>query len=114
MRRKNKMLKKIILGVMILLSVCLVGYLIYIIGRNIYENNMKKNLKDIKWVDKNVEITSNNSYGDDIYSVSKHKRIDVWNMKYQEVIDEKLKKIIDGTYTLSYPLVVYNPYGTNN
>ena len=90
MRKKNKLFKKIILGVVVLLIVCLLGYLIYIIGCNIYENNMKKNLKDIKWVDKNVEITSLNSFGDDIYSVKKHKRIDVWNMNYQEVIDNKI------------------------
>lgn len=112
--KKKETIKKIILGVVILLVVCLVGYLIYVIGNKIYENNMKKNLKDIEWIEEHVEITSDNTYGDDIYSVSKHERIEAWNMKYQEVIDEKLDDIIDDSYTLSYPFVIYNPYGTNN
>ena len=56
MKGKNKKIKNIILGVVILLVVCLVGYLIYVIGSNIYENNMKKNLKDFDWVSDHVEI----------------------------------------------------------
>ena len=114
MKGKNKKIKNIILGVVILLVVCLVGYLIYVIGSNIYENNMKKNLKDFDWVSEHVEISSNNTYGESIYSVSKHERIDVWNMNYQKAIDEKLNDVINDTYTLEYPFIIYNPYGTNN
>lgn len=114
MRGKNKKIKNIILGVVILLVVCLVGYFIYVIGSNIYENNMKKNLKDFDWVSEHVEISSNNTYGESIYSVSKHDRIDVWNMNYQKAIDEKLNDVINDTYTLEYPFIIYNPYGTNN
>ena len=114
MKGKNKKIKNIILGVVILLVVCLVGYFIYVIGSNIYENNMKKNLKDFDWVSDHVEISSNNTYGESIYSVSKHERIDVWNMNYQKAIDEKLNDVINDTYTLEYPFIIYNPYGTNN
>lgn len=112
--RKNKKIKNIILGVVILLVVCLVGYLIYIIGNSIYEKNMKKHLNDFEWISDHVEISSNNTYGDSIYSVSKHDRIDVWNMHYQKAIDEKLNDVINDTYTLEYPFIIYNPYGTNN
>ena len=47
---------------------------------------MKENVKDKEWVYDNTLITHNNSYGEDIFSISKHKMIDVYNMNYQDAV----------------------------
>ena len=110
---KEKIMK-IIRGILILLVLVLIGLLIYFVGKNIYTNKMKKNVKDKEWVYDNTLITHNNSYGEDIFSISKHKMIDVYNMNYQDAVDKRINEIVDDSYTLAYPLVIYNPYGTNN
>ena len=110
---KEKIMK-IIRGILILLVLVLIGLLIYFIGKNIYTNKMKENVKDKEWVYDNTLITHNNSYGEDIFSISKHKMIDVYNMNYQDAVDKRINEIVDDSYTLAYPLVIYNPYGTNN
>ena len=110
---KEKIMK-IIRGILILLVLVLIGLLIYFVGKNIYTNKMKENVKDKEWVYDNTLITHNNSYGEDIFSISKHKMIDVYNMNYQDAVDKRINEIVDDSYTLDYPLVIYNPYGTNN
>lgn len=110
---KEKIMK-IIRGILILLVLVLIGLLIYFVGKNIYTNKMKENVKDKEWVYDNTLITHNNSYGEDIFSISKHKMIDVYNMNYQDAVDKRINEIVDDSYTLAYPLVIYNPYGTNN
>lgn len=110
---KEKIMK-IIRGILILLVLVLIGLLIYFIGKNIYTNKMKENVKYKEWVYDNTLITHNNSYGEDIFSISKHKMIDVYNMNYQDAVDKRINDIVDDSYTLNYPLVIYNPYGTNN
>ena len=106
--------KKVILGGMIVFVVLLIGFCIYTIGNDIYKKTLKKNLKDIEWIEKNVEITANNNYGDSIYSIKKHDAIEVFNLLFQDAVDKKLDVVVDDSYTLSYPFVIYNPYGTNN
>lgn len=110
---KEKIMK-IIRGILILLVLVLIGLLIYFVGKNIYTNKMKENVKDKEWVYDNTLITHNNSYGEDIFSISKHKMIDVYNMNYQDAVEKRINEIVDDSYTLDYPLVIYNPYGTNN
>ena len=68
---KEKIMK-IIGGILILLVLVLIGLLIYFVGKNIYTNKMKENVKDKEWVYDNTLITHNNSYGEDIFSISKH------------------------------------------
>lgn len=110
---KEKIMR-IIRGILILLVLVLIGLLIYFVGKNIYTNKMKEKVKDKEWVYDNTLITHNNSYGEDIFSISKHKMIDVYNMNYQDAVDKRINEIVDDSYTLDYPLVIYNPYGTNN
>ena len=110
---KEKIMK-IIRGILILLVLVLIGLLIYFVGKNLYTNKMKEKVKDKEWVYDNTLITHNNSYGEDIFSISKHKMIDVYNMNYQDAVDKRINEIVDDSYTLDYPLVIYNPYGTNN
>ncbi len=110
---KEKIMK-IMKGFLILLGLLLIGFLIFIIGKNIYDNKMKENVKDKEWVLEHVSISSNNSYGDDIFSIFKHNKIKVYNLNYQEAVDERIEEVLDGSYTIEYPLVIYNPYGTNN
>lgn len=110
---KEKIMK-IIGGILILLVLVLIGLLIYFVGKNLYTNKMKEKVKDKEWVYDNTLITHNNSYGEDIFSISKHKMIDVYNMNYQDAVDKRINEIVDDSYTLDYPLVIYNPYGTNN
>lgn len=111
---KKMNVKKIVSKIGIILVIGLICFFVYVIGSNVYEKSLSKNLNNIEWIKERVKITAKNSYGEGIYSIEKHDRIDVYNLLYQEAIDEKLNSVIDETYTFDYPLVVYNPYGTNN
>lgn len=84
--------------------------------RENYKNHeLEKNLKDEDWIFDHVEISLDEDFGKNIYSVEKDSNISVFNTLYQKVIDEKIHLLLeDDIYTLDQPLFILNPYGTNN
>lgn len=47
--------------------------------------------------------------------ISTKKYVDIYNQKYQNVINTKINKMLKiKKYTLNNPLIIYNPYGTNS
>lgn len=89
-------MKKIVY-ISIVLLLILIGYFFF-------------NTNNSDFIYKHVLVTHNNSYGDSIYSIYKDKRIDSSEVEYRNVVDNKIKEILDNSYTLKYPLVIYNPY----
>jgi hypothetical protein len=88
---------KKIIGISGIFVLLLIGYFVF-------------NTKTSDFIYKHVLFTYNNSYGDNIYSVYKDKRVDSREVEYRNVIDTKINEILDNSYTLNYPLVIYNPY----
>ncbi len=108
-RQKNALIK-----IILLLLLASAIYLSYKIIETINQKNMSKNLKDETWIDRNVKINYSD-IGEDIYIVNKNKAIKIYNLLYQENVTEKINtKLKENNYTADNPLMIYNPYGTNN
>ena len=80
----------------------------------IKEKTLENNLKDIEWVAENTKVEISKSLGKNIYWVNKDENILPYNDNYQKVIDEGLEKLLKKEYTFEEPLLILNPYGTNN
>lgn len=106
----KKIIKYIVL--LIILIGCVVA-LIFCFNK-LQGKNLLKNLKDIDWIRENVNISLSDNLGNNIYEVEKNDNISIFNELYQSVIDEKIKYLYDETYDFESPLLVLNPYGTNN
>lgn len=111
MLKKAKNSKKFILGIAIIFLVIYIAINTYQI---LYSKKLKQNLKDITWVKKQINISLNNDLGTNIYNVSNKKKISIYNQNYQKAIDEKINELLEDTYTINNPLIILNPYGTNN
>lgn len=107
--KKNK--KKIIL----FLLLCLIITLLYFGISKIVANIRTKNIDDLNWLNKNIEIIKNKELGENVNYVKTKKYVDVFKLNYQNTIEEKINKLLGkNSYTFSNPLLIYNPYGTNN
>ena len=107
------MVKKIGLVVLFLLVVGGLSYGAVVVVRNFNEKILESQLNDEDWLDDNVKIAKNSSLGKNIYSVSKPDEVEIFDMVYQEVIQDKLDVLLEDDYTFEKPLMIYNPYGTN-
>ena len=107
------MVKKIGLVVLFLLVVGGLSYGAVVVVRNFNEKILESQLNDEDWLDDNVKIAKNSSLGKNIYSVSKPDEVEIFDMVYQEVIQDKLDVLLEDDYTFEKPLIIYNPYGTN-
>ena len=107
------MVKKIGLVVLFLLVVGGLSYGAVVVVRNFNEKILESQLNDEDWLDDNVKIAKDSSLGKNIYSVSKPDEVEIFDMVYQEVIQDKLDVLLEDDYTFEKPLIIYNPYGTN-
>lgn len=98
----------------ILISILLL-VVIVVLWNLVMDRIIENNLKDIDWIRGNVEFSIDESVGDGVYVVEKNEKISVFNMKYQQVVDENIDLLLEeNEYTVDNPLLVVNPYGTNN
>lgn len=107
------MVKKVGLVVLFLLVVGGLSYGAVVVVRNLNEKIVQSQLNDEVWLDDNVKIMKDSSLGKNIYSVSKPDEVEIFDMVYQEVIQDKLDVLLEDDYTFEKPLMIYNPYGTN-
>ena len=99
----------------IVLAVVLAFILVYKGSNMLMDRIMEKNLEDIDWIRGNVSLDLDSTLGSNIYSVTREEHISIYNMKYQQVVGEYLDALLNDTdYTMEDPLIVFNPYGTNN
>ncbi len=76
-------------------------------------NNAAK-ATDYDWVKDNVSVVLNAKYGEGIYCIEKNEAILPYNVHHRAVVDELMSELCSGNHTISEPLMIYNPYGTNN
>lgn len=108
------MIKRILKKILLLVVVILLVYLFIVFVKKGYNDYYEKSLKNYEWVEDHVEIAKNIYIGENIYTVEKNKRIDIYNKLYRKVIDENLERLKnEANYTFTEPLLILNPYGTN-
>lgn len=110
----NKRTKKIISCLIIIIILFLVMYIVNKIYEEVQREKLEQNLNDISWIRQNVDIINTSNYGDSVYSINYNKNINIYNLLYQQVISEKIDALLENDYTIKKPLIIYNPYGTNN
>lgn len=107
---KNKITKSlisiIIVIIIVILAICLIT--------RIAESVKNKNINDKDWLSKHITIINDDVMGDNVMYISTKDYVSIFNKNYQEVIDEKIEKLLkENEYTFEHPLIIYNPYGTN-
>ena len=112
-KRDFGVLKKIGLVVIFLAVISGLSYAAVVFIRGLNDKIVASQLNDEDWLIDNVNIVKNSDLGKDIYAVSKPDSVLVFDMGYQEVIQDKMDVLLEDEYTFLKPLMVYNPYGTN-
>ena len=107
------MAKKIGLVVLFLLVISAISYGVVVFVRGVNEKIVESQLNDEDWLADNVSITKNASLGENIYSVNRPAAVEVFDMIYQDVVQDKLDVLLEDDYTFDNPLMIYNLYGTN-
>ena len=105
--------KKIGLVVLFLLVISGLSYGAVVFIRGLNEKIVESQLNDEDWLSSNVRLVKNGSLGKNIYSVSKPDAVEVFDMVYQDVIQDKLDVLLEDEYSFDDPLMIYNLYGTN-
>jgi arylsulfate sulfotransferase len=101
---ENMKRKKIFIGI----AACVV---IFIIGLYASQHYLLKNKLFSSY---DIDITKNESMGNDIMTVSKSDNVSKWDVDYQEAIENKIETLLnEKNYTLDEPLLIYNPFETN-
>lgn len=112
-KRDWGMVKKIGFVVLFLVVICGISYAAVMFVRGLNEKIVASQLNDEDWLADNVKISKDSTLGKNIYSVSKPTEVEIFDMVYQEVIQDKLDVLLEDEYTFENPLMIYNPYGTN-
>ena len=107
------MAKKIGLVVLFLLVISAISYGVVVFVRGVNEKIVESQLNDEDWLADNVSITKNDTLGENIYSVNRPVAVEVFDMVYQDVVQDKLDVLLEDDYTFDNPLMIYNLYGTN-
>lgn len=107
------LVKKIGLVVLFLAILCGISYGVAMAVRHVNEKVLSAHLKDEEWLKKNVVVSKDSTLGNNIYSVSNPKGVEIFDMVYQDVIQDKLDALLEKKYTFDSPLLIYNLYGTN-
>ena len=112
-KRDWGLVKKIGLVVLFLLVISGLSYGAVVFIRGLNEKIVESQLNDEDWLSSNVRLVKNGSLGKNIYSVSKPDAVEVFDMVYQDVIQDKLDVLLEDEYSFDDPLMIYNLYGTN-
>ena len=107
------MVKKIGLVILFLLVICGISYGVVVAVRSLNEKIVEAHLNDEDWLADHVKISKNTNLGKNIYSVSHPEEVEIFDMVYQEVVQDKLDVLLEDEYTFEKPLMIYNLYGTN-
>lgn len=112
-KRDWNLIKRVALVVLFLVIISAVSCGVVIFIRGLNEKIVESQLNDEAWLAQHIKITKNNNLGKNIYSVSRPIDVKVFDMVYQEVLQEKIDVLLEESYSFSNPLMIYNLYGTN-
>lgn len=105
----TKQLKELGIVASIVLAFATLTVGISLIANRIHEQN----IVNYDWLKQHVFFVSDATLGDSVVSVSKSSDINIYNENYRKVISEAYEEMDKSYYEFSYPLIIYNLYGTN-
>ncbi len=106
---KREIIRKILYFILILAILVVAIYF----GIRVFDLKRSSDLKDVTFLENHIKIVDS-SIGSSVKEVLKDQDMDIYDMNYQNVISEKINDLLLDDYTPDKPLIVYNPYGTNN
>ncbi len=99
----------------LLLSIFTIIIVVLLIINYVYPKIRTNLLNNEDWLRKNISIKINQGLGSNIYSVEKPDDVDIFTETYQQIITGKIEQLLENyDYTFEDPLIILNPYGTNN
>ena len=107
--RKNKIKKILKYGFLFLVLIVLTNF-VYHLGKDAYENYLHDHENDVEWLRENTKLIENYRIGNDVLVVSVPNNYDVNKELYQAVIQEKIDDLLINRYTITSPLIIYNPF----
>lgn len=112
--KKEKNVKKIIkIIVLIILGLLIITGISFGVYK-LYQSYITEKATDRDWIASHVSLKNSNDIGENVLTVSKNKHISIFNMDYQDVIDDMVNnKLQSAFYEFTNPLLILNPYGTN-
>lgn len=87
-------------------------FLIMIMIYQISKKIKKDNLNSYDWMYDHITFVQNENFGSDIYEVIMPEDVSMYNLKYQEALDDKIFDLHQN-HRYDQPVLMYNPYGTN-
>lgn len=108
----SEKIKKVLVVVFVVVTIGIISYLFLTGIKDAEQALLMKNLQDQKFVSSKVQLV-HSSYGKNIYQINHIEEITPFQQVYQEVVDEKINEKLENDYSVSEPLMIYNPYGTN-
>ncbi len=106
---RREILKKILYGILVIL---VLGVAIFF-GIRVFDLKRSSDLKDIDFLNSHIDIIDS-EIASSVKEVKKDNDMDIYDMNYQNVISRKINDLLLDDYTADKPLIIYNPYGTNN
>lgn len=106
---RREILKKILYGILVIL---VLGVAIFF-GIRVFDLKRSSDLKDIDFLNSHIDIIDS-EIASSVKEVKKDNDMDIYDMNYQNVISRKINDLLLDDYTDDKPLIIYNPYGTNN
>lgn len=106
----KNIVKKVVLVIIVLMVAIAAGFGIY----KLYQNYITEKATEYDWIAAHVSFNRNNNIGNNVITVNKNDHISVFDMDYQEIIDNMVnEELQNNIYEFSNPLLILNPYGTN-
>ena len=97
--------KKILIVILILLVIVGIGFG----GYKYYEYYQDNRMNNENWLKRHISLEANS---EGVYEVKTDEDMSIFNLAYQNVIEDKINDLKENDYSLENPLIIYNPYGT--
>lgn len=86
--------------------------IVFIIGTIVVVDRVLASKKTVAWYKEHMNI-SDSTMGDGVKEVVNDTKLSIFDEKYQKAVNQKVNELLDKTYSMNQPLILYNPYGTN-
>jgi len=107
--KRNKIKRIIKYGILFLILIGLTNF-VYHLGKNSYEDYLHEHENDVEWVRDNTKLVENYRIGNDVLVPIVPTNYDVNKELYHAVIQEKIDDLLISSYSITNPLIIYNPF----
>jgi len=87
---------------------------VYDAGKNSYQKYLDKHADDQDWISDNINLIEDPMIGNNVLRPDMPTDLKVSKDVYEEVISEEISDLLINSYKINDPLLIYNPYKTDN